>query len=192
LTLQETGPALRGVVTLSAASGIPFHTATGAHFAHRNTFQVVAFVVTVGTLLLQGATLPLIIRRVRPAFERDRVGDQAETVVAERLLDETAEQVLDLVELDPAPEVDAGTLMEIRHAVARRARAAGDDLAGADAWSEPADVVASVYQTVLTAQRRALVAQRDAGILHDETVREMLDSLDLQEAGFTARLQRRL
>jgi monovalent cation/hydrogen antiporter len=116
------------VVTLSAASGIPFHTATGAHFAHRNTFQVVAFVVTVGTLLLQGATLPLIIRRLRPAFERDRVRDQAETVVAERLLDETAEQVLDLV--DPAPEVDAGTLMEIRHAVARRARAAGDDLAG--------------------------------------------------------------
>jgi monovalent cation/hydrogen antiporter len=52
--------------------------------------------------------------------------------------------------------------------------------------------MASLYQKVLSAQRRALVAQCDAGDLHDETVREMLDRLDVQEAGFTARLERRL
>ena len=196
LTPQETvvvsWAGMRGVVTLAAASGIPLHTAAGVRFAHHDTFQVVAFVVTVGTLLLQGATLPLIIRRLRPAFERDRAGDRAETLRAERLLDETAEQVLDQVEQDPPPEVDAGTLMEIRHTVARRARAAGDDVADTDTANEPADVVASLYQKVLSAQRRALVARRDAGNLHDETVRAMLDGLDLQEAGFTARLRRRL
>jgi monovalent cation/hydrogen antiporter len=195
LTLQETvvvsWAGMRGVVTLAAAAGIPLHPHSGVNFAHRHTFQVVAFVVTVGTLLLQGATLPLIIRRLRPAFEPDRAADQAETLVAERLLGETADHVLDQVEQDRPPEVDVDTLREIRHAVARRAHAVGD-VADADAQNEPVDVVALLYQKVLFAQRQALAGQRDAGILHDETVREMLDSLDLQEAGFTARLQRRL
>lgn len=183
---------MRGVVTLAAAAGIPLHTAAGLHLNHHNTFQVVAFVVTVGTLLLQGATLPLIIRRLRPAFEPDLASDEAETLRAEWLLDDTAGHVLDQVESDPPPELDADMLMEIRHSVARRTRAVGDDVAGLDVQNEPAEVVASVYQKVLSAQRRALVAQVDAGDLHDETVREMLDRLDLQEAGFTARLERRL
>jgi hypothetical protein len=102
------------------ASGIPLHTAAGLHLDHRNTFQVVAFVVTVGTLLLQGATLPLIIRRLRPAFEPDLARDRAETLRAERLLGDTAGHVLDEVEHDPPPEVDAGMVMEIRRTVARQ------------------------------------------------------------------------
>jgi NhaP-type Na+/H+ or K+/H+ antiporter len=196
LTPQETAvvswAGMRGVVTLAAAAAIPLNTAAGVHFAHRNNFQVVAFVVTVGTLLLQGATLPLIIRRLRPAFQPDLARDQAETLLAERILDETADQVLDEVEENPPPELDAHTLTEIRHAVGRRIKAVGDEVAGIDDPNEPDEVEASVYQKVLSAQRKVLVAKREGGVLQDETVRTMLDRLDLQEAGFTARLRRRL
>ena len=40
-------------------------------------------------------------------------------------------------------------------------------------------------------QRAALIEERDAGHIDDEAARAMLDRLDLQEAGVTARLESR-
>ena len=56
---------MRGVVTLAAAAGIPLVTATGEAFPGRDVIQVVAFVVTIGTLLIQGLTLPWLIRTLK-------------------------------------------------------------------------------------------------------------------------------
>ena len=66
LTWQEnvvvSWTGMRGVVTLAAASGIPLMTVDGDPFPERATIQAIAFVVSVGTLLLQGLTLPPLIR----------------------------------------------------------------------------------------------------------------------------------
>ena len=68
LTWQEnvvvSWTGMRGVVTLAAAAGIPLTTVNGEPFPERATIQAIAFVVSVGTLLLQGWTLPLLIRRL--------------------------------------------------------------------------------------------------------------------------------
>ena len=48
---------MRGVVTLAAAAGVPVTVAGGEPFPERATIQAIAFVVAVGTLLLQGWTL---------------------------------------------------------------------------------------------------------------------------------------
>jgi NhaP-type Na+/H+ or K+/H+ antiporter len=56
---------MRGIVTLGAAGGIPLVTSSGAAFPHRTTLQFLAYVVVIGTLLLQGPTLPLLARRLR-------------------------------------------------------------------------------------------------------------------------------
>ena len=40
-------------------------------------------------------------------------------------------------------------------------------------------------------QRAALISERDAGRIDDDAVRAMLERLDLQEAGVTARLESR-
>ncbi|GAA4669473.1 cation:proton antiporter [Frondihabitans cladoniiphilus] len=55
---------MRGVVTLAAAVSIPLVTDTGESVPARDTMFLIAFVVTVGTLLLQGLTLPFVIRRL--------------------------------------------------------------------------------------------------------------------------------
>jgi hypothetical protein len=52
-------------------------------------------------------------------------------------------------------------------------------------------VFASLYRDVLSAQRAALIAERDAGGIEDEAVRAMLERLDLQEAGVSSRLESR-
>ncbi len=45
---------------------------------------------------------------------------------------------------------------------------------------------------MLATQRAALISERDAGNIDDDAVRAMLERLDLQEAGVTARLESRL
>jgi CPA1 family monovalent cation:H+ antiporter len=52
-------------------------------------------------------------------------------------------------------------------------------------------VFTALYRDVLTAQRTALIGERDAGRIEDEAVRAMLERLDLQEAGVSSRLESR-
>ena len=60
LLVSWTG--MRGIVTLAAAGAIPATTATGEAFPGRASIQFIAFVVAIGTLVIQGATLPLLAR----------------------------------------------------------------------------------------------------------------------------------
>ena len=55
---------MRGVVSLAAALSIPFVTSNGAPFPQRNLILFITFVVIVLTLLVQGLTLPYLIRRL--------------------------------------------------------------------------------------------------------------------------------
>jgi CPA1 family monovalent cation:H+ antiporter len=78
---------MRGIVTLAAAAGIPLTTATGAAFPGRSTIQFVAFTVAIGTLVIQGATLPFLADRLHIATAQDdeeaeRALNDAEKLVA--------------------------------------------------------------------------------------------------------------
>lgn len=63
LLLGWTG--MRGVVSLAAALAIPLTLETGAPFPYRNLILFITFSVILLTLLLQGLTLPYLIRRSR-------------------------------------------------------------------------------------------------------------------------------
>jgi len=54
-----------------------------------------------------------------------------------------------------------------------------------------AEVSSQLYREVLSAQRAALIAERDDGRIEDEAARAMLERLDLQEAGVSSRLESR-
>lgn len=53
---------MRGVVSLAAALSIPMTLESGIDFPHRNLILFITFVVILTTLLLQGLTLPYLIR----------------------------------------------------------------------------------------------------------------------------------
>ncbi|GGF24978.1 cation:proton antiporter [Subtercola lobariae] len=84
---------MRGVVTLAAAAAVPAMTAQGP-VAERDTITLVAFTVTVGTLLLQGLSLPTVIRRLgvidTGQAERDT---EDEVRVFERSIRETSDYI---------------------------------------------------------------------------------------------------
>ena len=76
---------MRGVVTLAAAQSIPEGT------EHRSLLVLVAFVVSVMTLVLYGGTLPILIRRLgltaRPAKKRHAEVKQLMTQLGERTVE---------------------------------------------------------------------------------------------------------
>ncbi|WP_454791028.1 cation:proton antiporter [Mycolicibacterium lutetiense] len=183
---------MRGVVTLAAAAAIPVTTASGEPFPERATIQAIAFVVSVGTLLIQGWTLPLLIRRLNLSrFCDDHAADREEELKAERVVHDAADEVLDAFEADPPEGLDPRVATEIRAVIARHSQDA-DEMPDPEALTKRAAVFSGLYRDVLSAQRGALIAERDEGRIEDEAVRAMLERLDLQEAGVSARLESRL
>ncbi|UXA11820.1 sodium:proton antiporter [Mycobacterium sp. SMC-8] len=181
---------MRGVVTLAAAAAIPATTAAGEPFPERATIQAVAFVVSVGTLLLQGWTLPLLIRRLDLSVDADQTYTHAETEKAEQVVHRAADAVLAEFRANPPAGLDPRVLAEIRGIVARHSQDA-DEMPDPAANTLRAEVFAQLYRDVLAAQRAALIDERDAGHIDEEAVRTMLERLDLQEAGVSARLESR-
>lgn len=186
VVLSWTG--MRGVVTLAAAAGIPLTTETGEPFPQRALIQAIAFSVAVGTLLLQGSTLPPLIRRLRlPSHEDD---DRVEAAKAATIVHDAADHVLAEFRAYPPQGLDPRVLAEIRQTIARHSQDA-DEMPDPETHTLQAEVFTELYRDVLAAQRMALITERDAGRIDDEAVRGMLGRLDLQEAGVTARLESR-
>ena len=182
---------MRGVVTLAAAAAIPATTVTGEPFPERATIQAIAFVVSVGTLLIQGWTLPALIRRLRLSrFSDDHAADREEEVKAERVVHDAADEVLTEFRANPPRGMDPRVLADIRTAIARQSQDA-DEMPDPEAPTKRAEVFSRLYRDVLRAQREALIVERDEGRIEDEAARAMLERLDLQEAGVSARLDAR-
>ncbi|MEZ0354788.1 cation:proton antiporter [Mycobacterium sp. SA01] len=196
LTWQEnvvvSWTGMRGVVTLAAAAGIPPTVASGEPFPERATIQAIAFAVAVGTLLLQGWTLPPLIRRLHlSSREDDRIYDREETYKTEQTVHFAADEVLARFEAEPPAGLDPHVLTEIRTWIARHSKDA-DEMPDPEEHNLRAEVFSTLYRNVLAAQRAALITERDEGRIDDEAVRAMLDRLDLQEASVTARMESRI
>lgn len=183
---------MRGVVTLAAAAAIPATTIDGEPFPERATIQAIAFVVSVGTLLIQGSTLPWLIRRLHLSrFNDDHAADRAEEIKAEQVVQRAADDVLADFHAHPPAGINQELVAEIRAVIARHAQDA-DEMPDPGAPTKRAEVFSTVYRAVLGAQRAALIAELEDGRIEDEAVRAMLERLDLQEASVTARLESRL
>lgn len=181
---------MRGVVTLAAAAAIPVTTAAGEPFPERATIQAVAFVVSVGTLLIQGSTLPFLISKLNLSADASDY-EREQTLKAERVVHDAADEVLTEFRANPPDGLDPRVLAEIRTTIARHSQDA-DEMPDPATHTLRAEVFGALYLHVLRAQRAALIAERDNGQIEDEAARAMLDRLDLQEAGVSARLESRL
>jgi len=81
LLLGWTG--MRGVVSLAAALAIPATMENGQPFPHRNLILFITFVVILLTLLVQGLTLPYIIKRI--SFFNDIMMEENEALTIQKM-----------------------------------------------------------------------------------------------------------
>ncbi|WP_137153081.1 sodium:proton antiporter [Devosia sp. FKR38] len=172
LVVAWTG--MRGVVTLAAAAGIPAVTVTGEDFPGRNAILAIAFFVTIATLVVQGLSLPWLIRSLKLEDARDREFIAAQQELARQLSDEADRQTLEAylaTELDP--EVRRVTEFMAKRLAARRVQTEQE--------FDPSTSIA-LGAMLLEGRRTRLLAARDSRELDDTVVRDTLERMDIEQA----------
>ena len=81
---------MRGVVSLAAAFSVPLILPNGSAFPHRPLLLFITFIVILVTLVVQGLTLPWLIRLVRPEEPIDRLPEEQQEATINRKLHESA------------------------------------------------------------------------------------------------------
>jgi CPA1 family monovalent cation:H+ antiporter len=175
---------MRGVVTLAAAAGIP------SSFPHRDIIQALAFVVAVGTLLIQGPTLPPLIRVLNISAPDERRYEAESVHTARQIIQTATEQKVKEIFADPPEGVDKELLIKYKQrfsTMLAARRPSGDDEAEQQTVAERPDspmrdATKKLRRSMLAAQRTALTDARDKGELDDDVTRRELERLDYEEA----------
>lgn len=165
---------MRGLVSLAAALAIPLRLSDGSPFPYRDPIIFFTFVVIAVTLILQGLTLPALIRRLRvgtdwsvheeranarhamskaaiQAIDELARTEKAAPDLAGRISAEFAEKIADGTEDAPMTQQDAGLAQRLRHAA-------------------------------LMAERDELIRIWQENQISDEVLHEFEETLDHQEA----------
>jgi NhaP-type Na+/H+ or K+/H+ antiporter len=181
---------MRGVVTLAAAAALPVEV-DGSPFADRGAVQFLAYAVTIGTLLFQGLTLPVVINRLRVRdLEQPQRDAEEELHLQERSteaalarLDEVVAKLVPRVGAEKAREWDErirGPLLARTESMHQAVRAEEEE--EAERGRRRAQTFRRVRQQVIEVQRRVLMEERDKGHVDEEVVRAVLQELDHEEA----------
>src|SRR5207344_470928 len=72
---------MRGVVSLAAALSIPLVVTGGQVFPYRNLILFITFIVILFTLVLQGLTLPWVIRKVNLEERFNEIPEQKQEII---------------------------------------------------------------------------------------------------------------
>lgn len=178
---------MRGVVTLAAVFVIP------QDVRHREVLVLAALTVVAGTLLLQGSTLPWLVRRLRlrgPDAAEDALAEaqvlQSATRAGVRVLNELAEQ-----EAAAGRDVPETVVELLRTRSAERTNVAWERLGRPEAdVSTPSQVYRRLRLAMLTAERAEVLALRDAGTVADEVLQHVLQTLDVEESMLDRAIER--
>jgi CPA1 family monovalent cation:H+ antiporter len=171
---------MRGAVSLAAALALPLS------FPDRSLIQFLAFVVILVTLVGQGLTLPLVLRRLGISADGQ---DARELSMARAAATEAGLAALDRLGgawPDHRPLIER-TAEDLRH---RAAHDPGANGANGDGESDgDADAAESderhehlaILGVVIAAQRETVIQMRDAGEIGDDVLRRLERELDLEE-----------
>jgi monovalent cation/hydrogen antiporter len=164
---------MRGVVTLAAAFAIP------ESFTYRETLILAALLVAAGTLVLQGSTLPWLVRRMRLPSP-----DPREDALARAALFEKASRAgIDRLEERGDEDDPYDTVEALRARAAQRNTAAWERLGGTHPDEEtPSEAYARLRLEMLQAEREKVLAVRSTGAIPHEVVEDVLTALDIEES----------
>lgn len=177
---------MRGVVSLAAAFAVPLTTMSGAPFPGRANLVFLTFVVVIGTLLLQGLTLPWLIRVLGVQGDEavtDVLAEAAAQDIAARAAADRLDQLLAMQQAGGPSDVHERAAQMLRGWNTRRRDSAWERLGrDEDIGESPTVVFRRLRVAMLDAERAAFIAERDGGRIDDEVLRSVLHGLDLEEA----------
>jgi CPA1 family monovalent cation:H+ antiporter len=160
---------MRGVVTLAAAFALPEET------PEREVLVLIALTVTVGTLLVQGFSLPSVIRRLGLAGPDP---DEDALQAAEIFQRAASAGRARLAEIDTTSVPDE-VVDRLRVRSIERANSVWERLGGRN--ETPSQAYARVRTQMLEAERAEVLRIRATGTAAHEVLQEVLNALDVEE-----------
>jgi CPA1 family monovalent cation:H+ antiporter len=164
---------MRGVLSLGAALAVPRALASGAPFPGRATILFYAFCLILVTLVIQGMSLPAVLRLF--AIPREEPSAEADRVVRSRLA-RAARDRLDQLSAD-GDELTRELATELRERHQRLLERLDSTQPG-----RVATELARLRRELARAQRVALLDLHRRALVDDETFRRIERELDLEEA----------
>ena len=162
---------MRGVVTLAAAFTLPPDT----HY--RGVLVWLAMVVTVGTLLLQGTTLPLLARALRVRGPDPREDALQEATILQ------ASVASGLKALEECEDSDPDVIETLRTRAENRTNIVWERLGqGREGAETPSETYRRMRMVMLVAERKELLRIRDEGLADQEVLAHVMDQLDIEES----------
>jgi CPA1 family monovalent cation:H+ antiporter len=169
---------MRGVLALAAALSLPETLADGSPFPQRNLIVFLTFCVILVTLVLQGLTLPPLIRALGLA---GATGHKDEEDEARQAMIQAA-----LAQLEQARRKDGDEFAAIYDEIEQRYRHRLTNLTGQDDQGVAANRHAyarylELSRSLLDAERQTALQLRGASRINDEVLRKIEHELDLTE-----------
>ncbi len=163
---------MRGVVTLAAAFVLPEDT------PHREVLVLTAMVVTVGTLLIQGTTLPWLARTLNV-----RGPDPREDALQEATILQSS-VAAGLQALEKCDDADEDSIELLRSRAENRTNIVWERLGQGreDGLETPSETYRRLRMVMLRAEREELLRIRDAGTVDHEVLSHVMGQLDIEES----------
>ena len=170
---------MRGGVSLAAALALPFTDRSGAPFPARDLILFLTFVVILFTLVVQGLSLPALIRKLglKDGGRIEREEREARLKANQAALD----RLNAITETDPA-KIDAIDRLRIEYEDhIRQVEGASREFAGT-----PLRIFSSEYERLseeaLSQERETILQLRNQNAINDEVHRRIQRDIDLAEA----------
>jgi CPA1 family monovalent cation:H+ antiporter len=169
---------MRGIVSLALALALPLQLADGAPFPHRSIVIVVSFAVILVTLLVQGLSLPFVIRRLGLADDGADAREEREALIR---AGEAALERLDKIDATSIihPQLLERVRLPYNERLGRLRQGERDDPQCLLTEGETA-AFHRLRHEALEAERRAAVALRNQGKISEEVLHRVQEALDLE------------
>jgi monovalent cation/hydrogen antiporter len=170
---------MRGAVSLAAALALPLMTHAGRPFPMRDLIVFLTFSVIVATLLLQGLSLPPLIRRLDIHDDHEVRSESKARLKAAKAAIARVEELRseEWTRDDTMDRLRAMYEYRTRRFSARfRAPEDGED------YEARADQYQRALREVLQAQRDAIVEMRNSGTISSDTMHRIERDLDLEDS----------
>jgi len=170
---------MRGVVSLAAALSIPLLIAEGQPFPNRNLILFITFIVILVTLVLQGLTLPWVIRKVRLEDKTVIPGQKQELIIQKKMAQYSLQY---LNEKYDGKMPDNEHLHNLYARLKIDMKLLSEELENTDHTNENAPGnFQGIYLELLEHQRKLLGEMNHRAEFDEELIRKYLSLIDLEE-----------
>ena len=170
---------MRGAVSLAAALALPLETDSGQPFPERDLIIFVTFGVIFTTLVVQGFTLPALIRRLGV---HDDGGEEREELQARLGAADAALARLEELAGEEWTREDTVERLRGLYQFRRRRLKARAGILEDDGSEDRSLAYQRLVRELLEAQRRAIIRLRNQGVISDGVMHRVERELDLEDS----------